>query len=100
MDVHINTRHCELTDLEHQAAVDAATHLQRFHSHIIRVDITAILDAGIVYSEFSVHVPGHTVVTKEEGPDHTKAIHDAREKIERQLRKISDRMNDVRSTLT
>ena len=99
MDIHINTRHCELTDDEHQAAIDAANHIQRFHNHIIRVDITAIEDAGTIYSEFEVHVPGHNVVIKEQGPDHTKAIHDARDKVERQLRRISDRQNDVRSTL-
>ena len=54
---------------------------------------------GTIYSEFEVHVPGHNVVIKEQGPDHAKAIHDARDKVERQLRRISDRQNDVRSTL-
>ncbi len=100
MDVHINTHNYELSDEEHEAAVAAAKHLTKFHNHIIRVDVTASEDAGVKEIEFSVHVPGHTIVTKDTAPELTKAIHDVRDKVERQLKRISQRMHDVRSTLS
>lgn len=97
MDVHITTRHCQLTDEEHQAAIKSAEYLDRFHHHILRVDVIASEDAGIKLAEFTVKVQGHVVVAKEAGDDYVKAIHDAREKVARQLKKLSDRQNDVRS---
>ncbi|RPI69745.1 MAG: ribosome-associated translation inhibitor RaiA [Ignavibacteriae bacterium] len=97
MDVHITTRHCQLTDEEHQAAIKGAEYLDRFHHHILHVDVIASEDAGIKNAEFTVKVQGHVVVAKESGDDYVKAIHDAREKVARQLKKLSDRQNDVRS---
>ncbi len=97
MDVHITTRHCQLSDEEHTAAVKAAEYLDRFHPSIIRVDVIAGEDAGNKFAEFTVKVQGHTVVAKEQAAEHVKAIHDAREKVARQLKKLSDRQNDVRS---
>ncbi len=99
MDVHITTRHCKLSDEEHNAAVKAAEHLMRFHENILRVDIVAIEDAGVKQAEFAVRVQGHTIVAKEHGVDHGKAIHDAREKVERQLKRLNERRNSLRSTL-
>ncbi|MCO6465261.1 MAG: HPF/RaiA family ribosome-associated protein [Bradyrhizobiaceae bacterium] len=97
MDVHIETRHCKLTDLEHEAAVKAAEHLLKFHDSIIRVDVTASEEAGEKVAEFTVRVQGKVIVAAERGSDHTKVIHDAREKMVRQLRKINDLRHDTRS---
>jgi ribosomal subunit interface protein len=99
MDVHITTRHCQLTDNEHEAAVKAAQHLERYYGSIIRVDIIAAEDSGIKSVEFAVRVQGHTIVAKEQGHDHFKAIHTAREKLERQLKRLNDRLHNVRSTV-
>lgn len=96
MDVHIETRHCKLSEQEHEAAVQAAQHLRKFHDNILRVDIIASEDAGYKNAEFAVKVQGKVIVASERADDHTKAIHDARGKIERQLRKHNDRMHDVR----
>ena len=99
MDVHITTRHTTLSEEEHQAAVSAAEHLEKFHSHLIRLDITVSEESGYKEAEFAARVQGHTVVAKERASEHSKAIHDARDKIERQLIKLNDRQHDVRATL-
>ena len=96
MDIHITTRHCQLNDEEHQAAVSAAEHLSKFHPKIIRVDIIASEESGQKGAEFNVRVQGHSVVAKEKGSEHIKAIHDARDKVERQLKKLNERLHDVR----
>lgn len=91
MDIHITTRHCTLTDIEHQAAVDAAKHFEKFHNSIIRVD--AIVDEGPLKKscEYTVKINGQLIVAKESAPDFSKAIHDAAQKIQRQLTKIHDK---------
>lgn len=99
MDIHITTRHCQLNEEEHDAAVRAAEHLEKFHPRIIRVDIIASEESGIKQAEFTVRVQGHTVVATEEGSDHIKSIHDARDKVERQLKRLNERLHDVRPTV-
>ena len=96
MDVHITTRH---TEEEHDAAVKAAEHLERFHTHIIRLDIIASEEGDQKVAEFTARVQGQTIVAKEHANDLIKAIHDTRDKIERQLKRLNDRQHDVRATL-
>jgi len=99
MDVHITTRHTKLSDEEHQAAVSAAEHLERFHNQIMRLDIITSEEGDHKIAEFTARVQGQTIVAKEKASDHAKAIHDARDKIERQLKRLNDRQHDVRATL-
>jgi len=99
MDVHITTRHTSLSDTEHDAAVKAAEHLERFHGHLIRLDIIASEEADQKEAEFTLRVQGHTIVAKERATDMTSAIVSARNKIERQLKRLNDRQHDVRATL-
>ena len=98
MDIHITTRHCTLNDEEHEAAVHAAEHLSKFYPKIFRVDVVASEEAGIKEAEFKVSVQGHTVVSKEQNSEHIKAIHDARDKVERQLRRLNERQQDARTS--
>lgn len=100
MDVHILARHCKLSQDEHDVAVKAAEHLLKFHEDIIRVDIVATEDAGRKGAEFSVHVQGQTILASEHATEHSHAIHGAREKVERQLRKINERKLAARNTAT
>ncbi len=99
MDVHITTRHTKLSDDEHDAAVKAAEHLERFHSHIIRLDIIASEEGDQKVAEFTARVQGQTIVAKEQASELIKAIHETRDKIERQLKRLNDRQHDVRATL-
>ena len=98
MDIHITTRHTQLNDEEHDAAVQAAEHLSKFHPKILRVDVIASEESGIKEAEFTVRVQGHTLVAKEKNAEHMKAIHDARDKVERQLRRLNERQQDARTT--
>jgi len=100
MDVHITTRHNKLSDEEHDAAVKAAEHLERFHGQIMRLDIIASEEGDMKHAEFTARVQGQTIVAKEKATEYTKAIHDARDKIERQLKRLNDRLHDVRATLS
>lgn len=97
MDVHITTRHCQLSDEEHAAAVKAAEYIDRFYPNILRLDLIAGHDAGQKFAEITVKVQGHVIVAKESAAEHIKAIHDAREKVARQLKKLSERQSDTRS---
>ena len=98
MDVHIQARHCNLTQQEHDAAVQAAEHLMKYHDNILRVDIIATEEAGRKEAEFSVRIQGQTIIGREHAADHGKAIHDARLKVGRQLVKINERKRTIRNT--
>ena len=91
VDIHITTRHCTLSDIEHQAAIGAAMHFEKYNSSIIRVD--AIVEEGPLTKscEYTVKIQGHLIVAKESAPDFAKAIHYASHKIQRQLTKIHDK---------
>ncbi|MCX6139982.1 MAG: ribosome-associated translation inhibitor RaiA [Candidatus Kapabacteria bacterium] len=91
MDIHITTRHCTLSDVDHEAAIEAAKHFEKFYSTIIRVD--AIVEEGPLAKscEYTVKIAGQLIVAKESGPDFAKAIHDSAQKIQRQLTKIHDK---------
>jgi ribosomal subunit interface protein len=93
VDIHITTRKCSLSDLEHQAAIDAAKGFEKFNTSIIRVD--AIVEEGPLSKtcEYTVKIQGQLIVAKESAPEFGKAIHDAAQKIERQLSKIHDKMS-------
>lgn len=99
MDIHITNRHGKLREDDHTAAVNAATHFQHYFEGIIRVD--AILDDDGVEKqcEFTVKVPDHTVVAHEKGQDLSRVIHDAADKVVRQLTKLNDRRHDTRSSI-
>ncbi len=91
MDIHITTRKGSLTDQEHELAIESAKNFQKFHSSIVRVD--AIIDEEPINKscEYTVRIHGQLIVAKERGPDFSKAIHDAAQKVQRQLSKIHDK---------
>lgn len=91
MDIHITTRHCTLTEQEHEAAVEAAKHFEKYHGSILRVDAIVDADAQTKTCEFTVKIQGQLVVAKQSAADFTKAIHDSAHKIQRQLTKIHDK---------
>jgi ribosomal subunit interface protein len=94
MDVHVTARHTKLTDEENQDALNAAQHLEHYYSNILRVDV--ICDNSDKKSaEFTVRVPGHTIVAKESSTEFKKSIHDAAEKVKRLLSKLKTRQIDA-----
>lgn len=100
MDIHITNRRGKLTEDEHAAAVNAATRFEHYYDGIIRVDAILDDDEGINKEcEFTVKIPDHMVVSHEKAHDFTRAIHDAAEKMVRQLTKLNDRRHDTRSSI-
>jgi len=99
MDIHITTRHCQLNDEEHDAAIRAAEHREKCHPKIIRVDVIASEEKGLKEAAFTVPVQGHNIVAKETGDDHIKVLHDAGAKVERQLKKLNEKLHDVRASV-
>jgi len=91
VDIHVTTRHCTLTDLEHQSAVHMAEHFGKYNSEIVRVDAIIEDSSHTMSCEFTVKIPGHLIVSKESASDFGKAIHDAGQKISHQLMKIHEK---------
>lgn len=91
MDIHVTTRHCAITDAENTMVIETAKSFEKFGNSIIRVD--AILDKGPLTKtcEFTVKVQGNLLVSHESAADFTKAVHDAGEKMQRQLSRIHDK---------
>jgi ribosomal subunit interface protein len=97
MDIHVTTRHCTLADEDHTLAIESAKQFEHYFDPILRVDV--ICDENAVkHAEFTVKIPGHVLVAKEQGNSFSKAIHDAAEKMKRQLSKHHDVKSTVRSS--
>lgn len=91
MDIHISTRHYELTDLEYTLTSEAAIGFEKFTKKITRVDVVVSAEPIGVSCEFTVKLNGNILVAKVEHEEPTKAIHDAALKVHRQLAKIHDK---------
>lgn len=98
MDLHVTHRHCTVTDEENLAASTAAQNFKKYHDGIIRVDV--IFDGHVQNEcEYSVRVPGHTLVAKESADTFLQAIHIAADKVERQLAKLKGKQQPSRDTV-
>jgi len=91
MDIHISTRHYELTEQEYELASEAAKGFEKFSSKITRVDVIVSAEPLGASCEFTVKLNGNVLVAKVEHEETTKAIHDAALKVHRQLAKIHDK---------
>lgn len=91
MDIHITTRHYDLTELEFESATVAAKGFEKFSTKISRVDVIVASEPLGASCEFTVKLSGNVVVAKVEHQETTKAIHDAALKVHRQLAKIHDK---------
>jgi len=99
VDIHITNRRGKLSEVDHEAAVNAAKHFEHYFDGIIRVDAIFDDDEGIEKEcEFTVKIPDHMVVAHEKAHDFTRAIHGASEKMIRQLTKLNDKRHDTRSS--
>jgi ribosomal subunit interface protein len=96
MDIHVTARHCTITEAENTTVVETAMSFERYGNSILRVD--AIIDKGPLdrICEFTVKIQGQLLVAKESAADVTKAVHDAGEKIHRQLSRIHDKVSTIR----
>ncbi|MGE5479210.1 MAG: HPF/RaiA family ribosome-associated protein [Chloroflexota bacterium] len=88
---HFKSQHPEL----HVLAVDAADNFQHFHDNIIATNVEFINDEYKIV-EFTVHLNGGTLVSKDSSDDFHKSLNAASDKMVRQLNKWKTKHSDVR----
>ncbi len=98
MEVNLTARHFTLSDSLRGEVQKATDKFQRFHENIISADViltneNAKLQEQSKVAEFIVKVQDHTVVVKEQSENFGKSIHEATDKVVRQLRKLKEKYN-------
>lgn len=83
---HFNGQHPDLQD----QALAHLDKLERFHDHIISGEVIFNNETH-KNIELKVHVKSDTIVIKEEGDEFKKMIHDATDRMIRQLKKDKDK---------
>jgi putative sigma-54 modulation protein len=86
MQTHLTFRHTKSDPVLQEAATEAARKFEKFYDGITKTEVVFIADTGRIV-EFTVHVKGETLVVKENTEDFTKSLHQAADKMIRQLRK-------------
>jgi ribosomal subunit interface protein len=92
---HTNSSHPKL----HEEALNAATSFSKYYDSIISTNVEFINEVHKTV-EITVHIQGATLVAKEDTDDFSKSLHEASDKIIRQIRKyktkqISSRTKDL-----
>ena len=100
MQVKFTARHFEPRQSLRDTAIALAENFSKFNDDIISTEVILSLDNEIVkIAEFIVHVGGQTLVIKESSDDFQKSVHEAADKMERQLKRLKDKeLSDIRAT--
>lgn len=96
---HFKGQHPDL----HDSAINLSAGFTKYHDGIISTNVEFINEA-IKTVEFTVHLQGTTLVAKDSSDDFHKSLHDAGEKIVRQIQKyktkhLASRMQKVEPEL-
>lgn len=83
---HFNAQHPDLTT-QAEASLDK---IDKFYDRIINGDVT-FLNENPKKVEIRIHVPDKILVVQEEGEELKKLLHDATDKMVRQVKKFKDR---------
>jgi ribosomal subunit interface protein len=94
MDIQITSRHHKVSQTLHDAIIADLNRLEKFSEKITSCHV--ILDNENVDQtvEITMHTFGHPVVAQAKAEHIGKAFDEALEKIERQLKKISEKIKD------
>lgn len=97
MEVSISGRHVAVTDAMREHARDRVQRLERYSPHLMRVTVTLAIEGDRHMAEIvaSVKRKGE-LVAKSQTHDMYQSIDHATDKIEKQLRKLEDRVKDRR----
>jgi ribosomal subunit interface protein len=92
---HTTSAHPKL----HDEALAAATGFSKYYDGIISTNVEFINEVHKTV-EITVHITGNTIVAKEDSDDFHKSLHDASEKIVRQIQKhktkqLASRTKDI-----
>lgn len=88
---HTNTNHPKLQDDAHNAAMN----FNKYHEGIIATNVEFINDVS-KRVEITVQLQKATLVAKEDSDDFHKSLHNASEKIVRQIRKYKTKLSSAR----
>jgi len=77
---HFNTQHPQLQE----KAIELANHLTHYADEIISANVEFINDQNKIV-EFTVHVNGEILKSQSESDDFHKSLHDAADKMQRQI---------------
>lgn len=86
MKTQVTFRHMKSRQDLQEAAIESAQKFERFLDGITHTSVEFIADATSVV-EFTVHAHGCVMKVKEDSSDFLKSLHDASDKMIRQLRK-------------
>ncbi|MDT3740936.1 MAG: HPF/RaiA family ribosome-associated protein [Candidatus Kapabacteria bacterium] len=89
---HTNSSHPKL----HEDALNAAMGFEKYYDGIISTNVEFINEVSKTV-EITVFIQGNTLVAKEDSDDFNKSLHDASEKIIRQIRKHKTKQISART---
>lgn len=92
MKTTITGRHFEISDSLRQHVDDEAAKLQRFFGGIVDCSVTMSVEKHRHCAEVTVNVYEHTLRSSHESADMTLSIDKALEKVERQLKRVHDKL--------
>jgi putative sigma-54 modulation protein len=97
--IKISARHGQLTEATQQFIRDKAQKLLRFFDRLTQIEVTVDLQEGMKTVEFVVQAEHkHDFVARESHPDVLTAVDQAEAKLESQLRRYKEKIQDHRRT--
>ena len=94
MQITITARHFELTNAIRDFVEQSCEKLSRYFDHIISVDAILTLEKMRNHVEFNLHASKFNLHSEHEDMDLYVAVEAAVEKMERQLKKLKDKVTD------
>lgn len=92
MNMTVTGRHFEVSDSLRQHVDEEAAKLQRFFDGIVACSVTMSVEKHRHSAEVTVSVYDHTLRSSHESGDMIQSIDKALEKVERQLKRVHDKL--------
>lgn len=92
MKITITGRHFEISDSLRQHVDDEAAKIERFFDGIVDCSVTMSVEKHRHCAEVTVNVYEHTLRSSHESDDMIQSIDKALEKMERQLKRVHDKL--------
>lgn len=100
MELSISGRHVDVTDAMREHARERVEKLERYAPHLMRISITLSIEGDRHAAEMVASVKRHSdLVAKCETHDMYEAIDQTVDKLDKQLRKVEDRVKDHREAM-
>ena len=97
MQITITARHCEVSERLKAHAEQGINRLERYFDHIISADLRLTQEKSRYTAELNLHVLGTVLSSKEEDMDMQIVVDQVIEKVERQVKKYKEKLQDHRA---